>query len=49
MVMGFVGVKCIMGLMEIEYVMIYVSVVVVGGLAESAYSLKIGSLQSHQL
>ena len=37
------GVECIMGLMEVEYVVIYVSVVTVTGLAESAYSLKTGS------
>ena len=48
MVMGFVVVDFIVSLMEVEYVVIYVSVVIVDGLAEFAYSLKIGSLQSHQ-
>ena len=47
--MGFVGVECIVSLMEVEYVVIYVLVVVANGLVEFAYSLKTGSLQSHQL
>ena len=38
-----------MSLMKEEYMVIYMSVVIVGGLAKYTYSLKIGSLQSHQL
>ena len=38
-----------MGLMEVESVMIYMSIVTAGGLAKSACSLNIGSSQSYQL
>ena len=48
MIVGFVKVECIMSLMKEEYVVIYVSVDIVGGLAKYTYWLKIGSLQSHQ-
>ena len=43
MILGFRGVKCIVGFMGVEYVVVHV-VAGADGLAKSAYSLKIGSL-----
>ena len=40
MVVGFVGVEYIVGLMEVEYMVIYLSVVIFGSLIESAYLLE---------
>ena len=40
MVVGFVGVEYIAGLMEVEYMVIYLLVVIFGSLTESAYSLE---------
>ena len=45
-VVGLVGVEYVVGLMEVEYMMIYGSVVTTGGLTESAYSLDDRVLQS---